>query len=100
MIKDMVPKSPEPVQTRCSTWRDDPYSMGAYSYIKPKGDPRVRRTLARPVSKSLFFAGEHTDWHSPATMQGGYMSGVRAALHVAKGGDKKICPCCTARENK
>ncbi len=35
--------------------------------------------LARPISNRLFFAGEATNRHHPATVPGAYLSGVRAA---------------------
>jgi len=60
-------------------WQDDPYSLGAYSYI-PVGAITAPSTLAAPVGGTLFFAGEATDSEGRSgTMHGAIASGYRAA---------------------
>jgi monoamine oxidase len=60
-------------------WSADPFARGAYSYAVV-GGARTAAALAKPVGKTLFFAGEHT-MPSPenATVEGAIASGERAA---------------------
>jgi monoamine oxidase len=63
-------------------WRADPFSRGAYSYVKAGGEG-AQRELAAPVAGTLFFAGEATEWMGHhATVHGAIATGVRAAGEV------------------
>jgi len=63
-------------------WLSDPFSRGAYSYITV-GSKRARNVLAKPIDKTLFFAGEATDISGQAsTVAGALASGQRAAHEV------------------
>ncbi|HEV8378429.1 MAG TPA: NAD(P)/FAD-dependent oxidoreductase [Tepidisphaeraceae bacterium] len=63
-------------------WLSDPFSRGAYSYITV-GSKRARNVLAKPIEKTLFFAGEATDTSGQAsTVAGALASGERAAREV------------------
>jgi monoamine oxidase len=63
-------------------WLSDPFSRGAYSYITA-GSKRARNILAKPIDKTLFFAGEATDTEGQAsTVAGALASGQRAAAEV------------------
>jgi monoamine oxidase len=44
---------------RTHDWNGDPYSLGAYSYARV-GGAGAARALARPVERTVYFAGEHT----------------------------------------
>jgi monoamine oxidase len=63
-------------------WRNDPYALGAYSYVATGGldAPRLH---SQPVENTLFFAGEHTDttghW---GTVHAAVRSGLRAAQQI------------------
>ena len=60
-------------------WRADPFSRGAYTYVVA-GGIEAPRVLARPVERTLFFAGEATCAGGlNATMEGAVQSGLRAA---------------------
>jgi monoamine oxidase len=63
-------------------WRNDPFSLGAYSYIAA-GGLNAPRELTQPVVDTLFFAGEHTDttghW---GTVHAAMRSGLRAAKQI------------------
>jgi monoamine oxidase len=63
-------------------WITNPYTRGSYSVTRPGGVGR-RKTLARPISNTLYFAGEAT---APPphfqTVHGAYMSGKRAAEQI------------------
>jgi monoamine oxidase len=63
-------------------WQADPFSCGAYSYVKVGGE-HAQRDLARPLEGTLYFAGEATDFtghHS--TVHGAMASGLRAAREM------------------
>lgn len=66
------------VAGRFVNWGADPYSRIGYSYV-PVGASGLRATLAQPVGRSLYFAGEATHVTHPATVHGAIMSGWRAA---------------------
>ncbi|MGH7802978.1 MAG: FAD-dependent oxidoreductase, partial [Candidatus Binatia bacterium] len=60
-------------------WRADPFSRGAYTYVVA-GGIEAPRLLARPVERTLYFAGEATCAGGlNATMEGAVQSGLRAA---------------------
>ena len=63
-------------------WNADPYSLGAYSYVKVGGEG-CQKTLGAAVERTLFFAGEATDvsGHN-GTVHGAIASGKRAAAEV------------------
>jgi monoamine oxidase len=65
-------------------WDSDPYSLGAYSYVKVGGEG-CQGTLGSPVADTLFFAGEATDvsGHN-GTVHGAIASGQRAARGILK----------------
>jgi len=73
----------ELVAWRFHDWCSDPFSRGAYSYVRP-GSEGAMRVLARPVDDTLFFAGEATD-HSGgySTIDGALKSGLRTAQYIA-----------------
>jgi monoamine oxidase len=65
-------------------WQQDPYSLGAYSYVAA-GGLNAPKLLSEPVANTLFFAGEHTDttghW---GTVHAAIRSGLRAADQIAR----------------
>jgi monoamine oxidase len=63
-------------------WQTDPFSRGAYSYVKVGGDS-AQADLATPVDHTLFFAGEAADvsgYHG--TVHGAIASGRHAAQRI------------------
>jgi monoamine oxidase len=84
---------PEPDAAVSTRWSENPYSEGAYSFVKKRGfidslvkDDTVRSLWQSPVvgngGAQLIFAGEHTSVDYGATVHGAYLSGVRAAEQV------------------
>lgn len=73
---------PEPVDYQITRWASDPYSLGSYSFNALGSNPKMRKTLAAPLNKKLFFAGEATETEYFATAHGAFLSGVRAANDV------------------
>jgi hypothetical protein len=69
---------PRPERILRSTWRSDPFSLGATSYLPVGAVPELREFGAAPVRDRVFFAGE---WRSanPATLRGAMHSGRSAA---------------------
>ncbi|HKB81056.1 MAG TPA: NAD(P)/FAD-dependent oxidoreductase [Thermoanaerobaculia bacterium] len=59
-------------------WQSDPFSRGAYSYTGV-GGMGAHDALARPLSSTLFFAGEATTAEQTGTVAGAIATGRRAA---------------------
>jgi len=70
----------EPEGAMLTTWRDDPWTLGAYA-APSLSSPLQTEELQRPVGP-LAFAGEHTagEWHG--LMEGALRSGLRAAADL------------------
>jgi monoamine oxidase len=65
-------------------WTHDPFARGAYSYQKVNGT-EAPVALARPVSGTLFFAGEATDTSgATGTVHGAIATGRRAARQAMR----------------
>lgn len=63
-------------------WSKDLFSRGAYSYVL-SGGLDAHKALARPLEKTLYFAGEATAGDGfNATMEGAVQSGWRAANEI------------------
>lgn len=71
-----------PTQAKLAHWRDDPYTLGAWS-LATVGASQARAVLAKPVGNRLFFAGEHTASNAwAATVHGAYDSGRRVVREI------------------
>lgn len=70
------------VESIVTRWQVDRFSRGAFSHVGVDGTVTDHDLLARPVLRSLFFAGEATSRTFPGTMHGAYLSGLRAAKEV------------------
>jgi monoamine oxidase len=65
-------------------WEHDPFARGAYSYTAVGGSD-ASKALARPLRRTLFFAGEATDTEgATGTVDGAIASGRRAAAQVMR----------------
>jgi monoamine oxidase len=63
-------------------WDSDAFTLGAYSYATVGGADSSKR-LARPIARTLFFAGEAADAQGrTGTVEGAIGSGRRAAQQV------------------
>ena len=66
-------------------WQRDPFSLGAYSYA-PVGAITAPAVLAAPISGTLFFAGEATNYRGHSgTVHGAIATGYRAAEEALAG---------------
>ncbi len=67
-------------------WQVDPFSRGAYSYVKA-GAADSPEILSRPVKDTLFFAGEAADvTGNNGTVHGAIASARRAVAEITKTG--------------
>jgi monoamine oxidase len=65
-------------------WEHDPFARGAYSY-QLVGGASAPAALARPVARTLFFAGEATGGAAgTGTVEAAILSGRRAAAQLLK----------------
>ena len=65
-------------------WSGDPFSRGAYSFTAA-GQDRRGAELARPLKRTLFFAGEATaEGSEVGTVHGALRSGIRAARQAQR----------------
>ncbi|GKV34172.1 hypothetical protein SLEP1_g42579 [Rubroshorea leprosula] len=75
---------PDPIQTVCTRWGGDPFSLGSYSNVAVGAAGDDYDILAESVGDGrLFFAGEATMRRYPATMHGAFLSGLREAANIA-----------------
>ncbi|XP_019194432.1 PREDICTED: protein FLOWERING LOCUS D [Ipomoea nil] len=75
---------PEPIQTVCTRWGSDPFSLGSYSNVAVGASGDDYDILAENVGDGrLFFAGEATTRRYPATMHGAFLTGLREAANIA-----------------
>ena len=72
----------QPISSHVTRWGVDPYSLGSYSFMKVGSIPNDYEDLSLPVGDRLFFAGEATSRHHPATVAGAYLSGLREAKRI------------------
>ncbi|HZM93597.1 MAG TPA: NAD(P)/FAD-dependent oxidoreductase [Vicinamibacterales bacterium] len=65
-------------------WENDPYARGVYSY-QVVGGRLASAALARPIRRTLFFAGEATDTDgATGTVHGAIATGRRAAAQIMR----------------
>ena len=65
-------------------WNADPFARGAYSYARVGGS-EAAKALAKPVEKTLYFAGEATDAEGrTGTVEGAIATGLRAAKQILR----------------
>lgn len=73
-------------------WQADPFSRGAYSYALV-GGADAAKALARPIERTLFFAGEAADPQGRnGTVEGAIGSGRRAAAGVTAASGRAPLP--------
>ncbi|XP_050209817.1 protein FLOWERING LOCUS D [Mercurialis annua] len=76
---------PEPIQTVCTRWGSDPFTLGSYSNVAVGASGDDYDILAESVGDGrLFFAGEATNRRYPATMHGAFLSGLREAANIVR----------------
>lgn len=88
MSLSVMTKTPLPqvkkhmLEARCHLWHNDPLVQGAYSFLKV-GAAHSMKELARPVDKTLYFAGEHCHYQgNHASVDGAIETGYQAAKTI------------------
>jgi monoamine oxidase len=64
-----------------SSWKDEPWFGGSYSYARP-GQRSARQRLAAPIDQRLAFAGEACSTTDYSTVHGAWESGIAAVEHL------------------
>jgi monoamine oxidase len=65
-----------------SNWKDDPFSLGAYSYATVR-TPHARNILCMPVEDTIYFGGEAVyDGPHTGTVEAALISGKEAAIKM------------------
>ena len=64
-----------------TTWKNDPFSYGAYSSYAPNSNSDLVKEFSNKEGR-VFFAGEHTSKDYLQTVQGAYESGKRVAQQI------------------
>jgi monoamine oxidase len=71
------------VATYTHDWQADPFSRCAYSYAGV-GGAEAHKALAKPIARTLFFAGEATSGDETGTVAGAIETGRRAARELLR----------------
>jgi monoamine oxidase len=66
------------VEAHYHDFNRDPFTLGAYSYVRPGGEDAAR-ALGEPWAGTVFFAGEALDLQYPSTVAGALGSGEHTA---------------------
>ncbi|WP_162901540.1 FAD-dependent oxidoreductase [Breoghania sp. L-A4] len=74
--------TPEPAGIVASAWSRDPHTLGAYSFPAVGSKAADFDHLAKSVSETLSFAGEHVGFAYHGTAHGAHLSGLKAAATV------------------
>lgn len=83
---------PDPVGSQISRWRQDPFSLGAYSFVGVGMRGKDRKALfGADWDKRIFFAGEATSRDYPATVHGALTTGWAIAAMLV-GPDAAVRP--------
>lgn len=69
--------------SRVVDWAQEPFVRGGYAVVGPGGDGAMAE-LSRPLSDTLFFAGEATEPDWAGTVHGALVSGERAARQLTR----------------
>jgi monoamine oxidase len=73
---------PLPVGHLITRWRQDPFTLGSYSFNALGVQADTRQVLAQSIQRKLAFAGEATHPDHWGTVHGAYLSGLRAARQL------------------
>ena len=73
---------PEPIAFARSNWSKELHIGFSYATIPPGCNAKECDEIAEPISKKLWFAGEHTHLEFLGTVHGAYMTGEKAAYEI------------------
>ena len=86
-LRRSFPGLPSPIASAITRWSSDPFSLGAYSFMRPGSSRADYDELGKPVMANgkgwLWFAGEAAgSWPYPSQVHGAWGAGKRAAEGV------------------
>jgi monoamine oxidase len=81
---------PRPTAWHITRWRDDPFSRGSWSVLRPGGTADHRRALGSPIDDRVILAGEAVDRDQATMVHGAYSSGVAAAKWAVASGARSV----------
>jgi monoamine oxidase len=73
-----------PIEVLTTHWSRDQDTFGAYTYPTPGTRPSDFDDLGEAIEDVVFLCGEHTTFDHAGTVQGAYLSGLRAADRIAE----------------
>jgi len=73
---------PEPLAVARSCWAADPFSLGAYAFVRVGSTADDLETLGQPVDGRLLFAGEATGHARVGFADGAFTTGIREAKRL------------------
>lgn len=73
-----------PSEVLTTHWSKDENALGAYTYPTPGTRPSDFDDLGEAIEGVVFLCGEHTTFDYAGTIQGAYLSGLRAADRIAE----------------
>ena len=73
---------PEPLAVARTAWSMDPFSLGAYAYVRCGSTPDDFEELGRPLHGRLLFAGEATGHARVGYADGAFSTGIREAKRL------------------
>uniref|UniRef100_A0A1I7T0D0 SWIRM domain-containing protein n=1 Tax=Caenorhabditis tropicalis TaxID=1561998 RepID=A0A1I7T0D0_9PELO len=88
-LKKIFPDCPEaPKKAYCTRWHTDQFACGTGSFMGLQTEARHFNDIAEPLKckdsqNRLYFAGEHTSATHYGSLDGAWLSGLRAATRVA-----------------
>ena len=77
-LRSVFPGATKPCRVTRTQWGKDPFSRMSYSFVGKEASGADYDALQEPVGDRLFFAGEACSQKHPATVVGGYLSGLTA----------------------
>ncbi len=83
-------RPPRPTAWHITRWRDDPFSRGSWSVLRPGGTAAHRRTLGGPIDDRVILAGEAVDRDQATMVHGAYSSGLAAARWAIDSGARSV----------
>lgn len=82
VLEEILGPIPTPVASHATSWTNDRFSLGSYSYYTVGSSTDDTTALAEPVGSTLQFAGEATSIEAYQTVHGAFLSGLREARRI------------------
>lgn len=90
VIKKWYPSAPDYISYKRSNWGSEPYSTGAYSFVKAGATPDDCELYYENIDEKIYFAGEATTCELIGTVHGALITGEKAANTILNHAGKCI----------